>query len=190
MNEEDLADIRDWAERFWLLAGKPEPFPRSLETSVLRALPLVIVKLPRLDVERINDYLQDRGLNLQCLAASRRLRGCLLARSGSGIVFLDGTDPADELRFTLAHEVAHFLLDHLQPRQRAVKALGPAIQDVLGRASRTHARRTAECNFSRRVFRAVRAFDGPPRRWNDFPNENASGGRPGRPLGPGTLGTG
>ena len=131
MNQEAEADIPDWAERFWLLAGKPEPFPRSLEASVLRALPLVIVKLPRLDVESLNGYLQSRCLNLQCLAAPRRLRGCLLARSGGGIVFLDGTDSADELRFTLAHEVAHFLLDHLQPRQRAVKALGPAIQDVL-----------------------------------------------------------
>lgn len=131
MTEEDLADIDDWAERFWLLAGQSEPFPRSLELAVCWALPLTIVKLPRLDGESINDYLQQAGLNPVCQVASRSLRGCLLARRGSGIVFLDGTDPADEMRFTLAHEVAHFLLDHLHPRQRAVQALGPAIQDVL-----------------------------------------------------------
>lgn len=131
MRDEDLADIRDWAERFWLLAGQSEPFPRSLESAVSWALPLTIIKLPRLDGETINDYLQQVGLSPACRTTFRALRGCLLARGGSGMVFLDGTDPADEMRFTLAHEVAHFLLDHLHPRQRAVQALGSSIHEVL-----------------------------------------------------------
>lgn len=131
MNEADLAEIRDWAERFWLLAGQSEPFPRTLESAVSWALPLAIVKLPRLDVESIHDYAITNGLCLECQMASRSLRGCLIAKRGAGIVFLDGTDPPDELRFTLAHEVAHFLLDHLKPRQETVRIFGPAIQDVL-----------------------------------------------------------
>jgi hypothetical protein len=131
MNGEDHDDIRDWAERFWLLGEQSEPFPRSLESAVSWALPLVLVKLPRLDVESINDYTRQRGLYLECKAAPRALRGCLLAKGGSGIVFLDGTDPPDEMRFTLAHEVAHFLLDHLKPRQEVINALGSTIQDAL-----------------------------------------------------------
>ncbi len=131
MNAEGQTVIRDWAERFWLLAGQSEAFPRTLETSVLRALPLIIVKLPRLDGEAINEYAKLRGLNLSCQSTSRALRGCLLAKSGSGIVFLEGADPPDELRFTLAHEVAHFLLDHLHPRHQIINALGSDIQDVL-----------------------------------------------------------
>lgn len=129
MNE--ATKIRDWAERFWLLAGVSEPFPRTLESAVSRGLPLVIVKLPRLDAQGINDYIQTNGLYLECQTASRSLRGCLIARAGTGIVFLDGTDPPDEMRFTLAHEVAHFLLDHLEPRQEAVRVFGPEIQEVL-----------------------------------------------------------
>ncbi|QGJ70637.1 ImmA/IrrE family metallo-endopeptidase [Planctomycetales bacterium 10988] len=131
MRKEDLADILDWSERFWLLAGESEPFPRSLESAVSRALPLAIVKLPRLDGDSINEYLRKSGLNLSYLSTPRSLRGCLLARGGVGIVFLDGTDAADEMRFTLAHEVSHFLLDHLHPRQRAIQSLGSGIQDVL-----------------------------------------------------------
>jgi Zn-dependent peptidase ImmA (M78 family) len=131
MNEADLAEIRDWAERFWLLAGLSEPFPRTLESAVSWALPLVLVKLPRLDVESINDYARTNALSLECQTASRSLRGCLIAKAGSGIVFLDGTDPPDELRFTLAHEVAHFLLDHLKPRQDAVRTFGSTIHEVL-----------------------------------------------------------
>jgi hypothetical protein len=129
MNE--ATEIRDWAERFWLLAGQSEPFPRSLESAVSWALPLVLVKLPRLDVESLSAFAKANGLCLEHHFASRPLRGCLLARHGSGIVFLDGTDPPDELRFTLAHEIAHFLLDHIQPRQEAVRIFGPGIQDVL-----------------------------------------------------------
>jgi hypothetical protein len=44
---------------------------------------------------------------------------------------LNGTDKEDDRRFSLAHEVAHFILDYLQPRERAVHALGPTALDVL-----------------------------------------------------------
>lgn len=125
------AEIAAWAERFWLLAGHREAFPRSLESSVAWALPLAIVKLPRLAITSINAYLAGQGLTLCLTTRERRLRACLVARAGEGIVFLDGADPDDERRFSLAHEVAHFLLDHLAPRQRAVEAFGPDIIDVL-----------------------------------------------------------
>jgi hypothetical protein len=47
------------------------------------------------------------------------------------MVFLDGSDPEDELRFSLAHEVGHFLIDYVWPRDRAIKRLGPGISEVL-----------------------------------------------------------
>jgi hypothetical protein len=46
-------------------------------------------------------------------------------------VFLDGSDSDDERRFSLAHEVAHFLCDYLDPRERALRALGDRIREVL-----------------------------------------------------------
>jgi hypothetical protein len=119
------------AERFWQRAASNEPYPRTLERTVLQVMPLVIVKLPGLGVRMIRQWLSERGVQIGVLAPDRGLRGGLFARGGVGVVFLDGMDTADEARFSLAHEVAHFLLDYLWPREAALRAMGERIRDVL-----------------------------------------------------------
>jgi hypothetical protein len=119
------------AKQFWDQVGYVEPFPRSLERAVLWALPLGIVKLPRLGLSAMRSWLCRRGIDVYPGAPDRPLHGCLIARGGQGFVFLDGCDADDERRFSLAHEVAHFLRDYLGPRQRALDALGDGIADVL-----------------------------------------------------------
>jgi hypothetical protein len=115
---------------FWAAVGNPEPFPRTLEAPVLWALPLAIVKLPRMRVSDVDRWLRKRAVSFSLDCPDRPLRGCLVAYGDKGCVVLDGADPADELRFTLAHEVGHFLIDYLEPRQRAVGRLGPPILEV------------------------------------------------------------
>jgi hypothetical protein len=126
------------AALFWLRAGTAEPFPRSLERSVLWALPLTIVKIPRLRLSSIAKWMDRHRIPPSWPPVDRCVRACLVAERGHGVVFLDGADPADELRFSLAHEAAHFLLDYDQPRDRAISVLGESILDVLhGRRSPT-----------------------------------------------------
>jgi hypothetical protein len=55
----------------------------------------------------------------------------LLAYKDSGVIFLDAEMEEDERRFTLAHELAHFLLDSRAPRMRALAALGEGVRLVL-----------------------------------------------------------
>jgi hypothetical protein len=55
----------------------------------------------------------------------------LVAHKGEGVLFVDGTDPEDERRVTVAHELAHFLADYWLPRVIAIKNLGTSITDVL-----------------------------------------------------------
>jgi hypothetical protein len=98
---------------------------------VLWALPLAVLKLPRLNVSDVEAWLERRGIPFRLSCASRRLRGCLIAHAGRGAVLLDGTDPPDELRFSLAHEAAHFVLDYLEPRRRAVGQLGEGVLEVV-----------------------------------------------------------
>lgn len=120
-----------WAKRFWRLVGRAEPFPRSLESSVAWALPLAIVKLPRLGLSDLRSWLSGKGIHLHVAGPDRPLRACLLARAGRGVVLLDGSDPEDERRVSLAHEVSHFLVDYVYPREKVLEVLGEPGREVL-----------------------------------------------------------
>jgi Zn-dependent peptidase ImmA (M78 family) len=124
-------DVFKTAEEFWQLVGKYEPFPRSLEASVARALPIAIVKLPHLGLREIHKWLKTRGLSLNINASDRSLKACLIAQAGRGAIFLDGSDAEDERRFSLAHEIAHFLKDYYNPRMKTLLLYGQEIKDVL-----------------------------------------------------------
>jgi hypothetical protein len=134
--------VGEAAAAFWERAGGEEPFPRNLRGPIAYALPLGVVLLPRLRVAGVDDWLAAQGLPCAVSVRDRPLRACLVARHGQGFVFVDGTDPDDEQRFSLAHELAHFLRDYAHPRDRAVARLGPDILAVLdGLRLPTHAER-------------------------------------------------
>lgn len=119
------------AAEFWELASGPEVFPRSLSGPASLALPLAIHQLSALTTATANCWFAERGISYSITGHSRRLRGCLVAFAGHGFVLVDASDPEDERRFTLAHELAHFLLDYLAPRTQALEALGEDILPVL-----------------------------------------------------------
>lgn len=119
------------AEAFWQEAGEPESFPRELRRPLARALPVGLVLLPRLRLRAVDDWLRRQRIGCALEAADRALRACLIARHGQGLIFLDGTDPPDEQRFSLAHELAHYLRDYWLPRREASARLGAAILEVL-----------------------------------------------------------
>ena len=116
---------------FWEWSGEEEPFPRSLERPIALALPVAVIKLPHLALGGIENWLRSRHINYSFDSDNRFVRGCLIAFGGKGIVFCDGTDPADEIRFTLAHEIGHFLSDYWFPRQKAEDKFGANILEVL-----------------------------------------------------------
>lgn len=118
-------------ERFWRQCGETEPFPRSLERAVSLALPLTLVKLPHLKLHGIESWLEYRGASFRFNCRSRAVRGCIIAYGGQGFVFVDGSDPDDERRFTVAHEVGHFLIDYLLMRETALLRFGQKIIEVL-----------------------------------------------------------
>lgn len=130
MNDLDL-DVAAWAASFWRRAGQPETFPRALDAAVAWVLPLAVVRLPRLGLRELTDWLAERGIPFRGNVTDRPLRACVLARGGCGMIFLDGSDPEDELRLSLAHELSHFVCDYLEPRIRAVARLGAAAREVL-----------------------------------------------------------
>lgn len=117
-------------------------FPRDLESAISWSVPLFVVRLPNLWVHDLENYLRQRRLAASMGVADRPLHGCVIGVRGKGFIVVDGTDGAREIRFTMAHEVAHFLLDYQEPRQCALERLGPEIEDVLdGQRSPTPAER-------------------------------------------------
>ena len=124
-------ESRDAIDYFWKSAGEVEPFPRLLERVAILALPIAIIKLPRLALGGIESWFRARNINYFFNCQSRPVRGCLIASQGKGLLFCDGSDSLNEIRFTIAHEVSHFLLDYLMPRERAKQRYGQSVVEIL-----------------------------------------------------------
>lgn len=125
------AGLAQTAEAFWSHAGGAAAAPRDLATIVSRLLPLSIASLPDLSVNTIERWFASRQVPYRFLCHNRALYGCLVAARGHGFLFTDTHDPPEEHRFTVAHEIAHFLLDYDAPRRRALELFGETIRPVL-----------------------------------------------------------
>lgn len=125
------AASRRLISEFWKWSGQVEPFPRDLARPLALALPVALVSLPRLSVHDIEAWLIRRSIHYAFASESRLLRGCLVACGGHGVIFVDGADPDDERRFTIAHEIGHFLCNYWRPRRDAIARYGRRITEVL-----------------------------------------------------------
>lgn len=129
MDNEPL--IEKTAQEFWALTGTAPTYPCALDMPILLNLSLAIYAIEYLRVSHVTAWMRGVGIE-HCIAGhDRRLHGCLVAHRGMGAIFYDAEDAEEEQRFTLAHELAHFLLDYQAPRRRAVAILGETILSVL-----------------------------------------------------------
>lgn len=122
---------QDTIEEFWRSAGQDEAVPAQFERVVALALPIAVVKVPHLRLIDIEGWLQRRHIGFLFDTRTRAVRGCLVAYGGKGVVFIDACDPLNEQRLTLAHEVAHFMLDYSRPRSNAIAKLGSPVTPAL-----------------------------------------------------------
>jgi len=102
-----------------------------LELSVCWGLPITVVTLPELSIFVVHRWLAEQGVLRDVSHTDRPLRACLAAIRGVGFVFLNGTDSDVERRFSLAHEIAHFIIDYERPRSDAMAVFGEGILPVL-----------------------------------------------------------
>ncbi len=123
--------IENTVQEFWALTGGAPRYPCDMQTAITLTLPLELYSMPELRVSTVLTWARRVGIALHIGGRDRFLHGCLVADRGKGTIFFDAQDEADEQRFTLAHELAHFLLDYQVPRHRAVAILGPPILPVL-----------------------------------------------------------
>jgi Zn-dependent peptidase ImmA (M78 family) len=122
--------IEDLASGFWTSVGSEEPFPRSLEHTIRCARPFDIVRLPGLCPRVILRWLERQRYLLPLQTKERRLNGCLLVLKGMAFVFVEEGLAADDARMIVAHELAHYLAEYEEPRERARRRMGPALLEV------------------------------------------------------------
>lgn len=125
------AGIAQTAECFWSHAGSVTAPPRDPAAIVSRILPLSLVSLPNLGVSTIECWFSSHQVPYRFLCHDRALSGCLVAARGHGFLFTNTDAPPQERRFTVAHEIAHFLLDYDAPRRRALELFSETIRPVL-----------------------------------------------------------
>lgn len=124
-------EVEALASTYWSEVPDPPIYPRNLETSVCWGYPVVVLTMADLMLSAVHSWLAARGIMRDSVRRDRPLHACLAAIRGQGFVFLNGTDPEDQRRFSLAHEIAHFILDYYLPRRRAIGVFGNSIVAVL-----------------------------------------------------------
>jgi hypothetical protein len=122
--------VTELANEFWRLAGGAGPSPRDLRRAVPRAVLLSVKVLANLSVQRVSAWLREQGIACRSGERERALCACLFARDGCDFIFLDAADDETEQRFSLAHELAHFLRHYHEPRRRAAAKFGRQILEV------------------------------------------------------------
>ncbi|HYO69302.1 MAG TPA: ImmA/IrrE family metallo-endopeptidase [Archangium sp.] len=121
------------------------PSLSELLEKIRMVLPIGLVAMPGLTCGMAREWLDSKGRAHGGLPrTSRRLHGCMVAHAGKGVLFYDDQDDALQQRFTLVHEVAHFVLDHHLPRDHALRTLGEEIRPAL---NGTHARAPHQALF-------------------------------------------
>jgi hypothetical protein len=113
--------LRELAAAFWARAPETARRHRDVEAAAPWAALLAVVPLPELTLGDVRGWLRSRDVPVAGGDDGLRLRGFLVAWRGIGVAFYDETLDAGERRFTLAHEVGHFLLDYELPRRRVLR---------------------------------------------------------------------
>ncbi|NVI97099.1 ImmA/IrrE family metallo-endopeptidase [Myxococcus sp. AM009] len=122
-----------WLDEAMTASGLREctSYPRDLAEEAPFQLSVELVPIPRLTTAHVAEWTSKRKIRHSIADTNREIYGCMVAWKGSALLFHDTSDSEAEQRFTVAHEVAHFVLDHVIPRERALRYFGEGILPVL-----------------------------------------------------------
>jgi len=123
--------VCELAARFWAVAGEVPPFPRDPRAALAWVDGVRVIEVPNLTLSRAADALARFGVPFDRAQPDRALAGCFCGHRGRGYILFDPLLSPAEVRFTVAHETAHWLRDYDAPRRRAAKRLGELALEVL-----------------------------------------------------------
>ena len=128
------AGARYWADWFWNRAGGRPQYPADIGYAASCAIEVAIHAVPSLTVRNAARF-APIGVSSQnpsqSLTDDRPLHGCISIRPRGAIILIDADDSESERRFTIAHEVAHYMLETRAHRDRAARMMGERYLAVL-----------------------------------------------------------
>jgi len=111
--------------------GATVDFPRDLVVEASAALPVTRVLLQQLTSAHVAHWCASRGIPTNPSGPDRVLHGAIVARFGNAVIFIDANDDVAEQLYSFGHELAHFIIEDLMTRARALRVLGEGIRPVL-----------------------------------------------------------
>lgn len=136
--------VCELAARFWSVAGEVPQFPRDLRDALAWVDAVRVLDVPTLTILRAAGALARFGVPFDRAQPERALAGCFCGHNGRAYILFDPSLSVAEVRFTLAHETAHWLRDYDAPRRKVAKRLGASALEVLdGKRPPTSAERFA-----------------------------------------------
>lgn len=120
-----------WADWFWKRAGGRGGFPADIGYAAMSALEVYVEEVAGLTTGAVDRRTVSIGSATPGSIGERALHGCLLVGRNGAAIFVEKNDGKLEKRFTIAHEVAHFILEIQRFQERAARKLGPDFIDVL-----------------------------------------------------------
>ena len=120
-----------WAGWFWRRVGGGKDFPADIGYAAMSALEVYVEEIEGLTTLTASSYAGCVGIRNACGFSERGLRGCLVVRRRGALILVERSDDEAEKRFTIAHEVAHYILEVRRHRERAAERMGRDFSDVL-----------------------------------------------------------
>jgi Zn-dependent peptidase ImmA (M78 family) len=114
-------EVVDWVRQHCFKENRDSSvYPLSFEAlsaMIRESFRIAVHALPQLDINKITAVLSRLELPFESATLDRywALAGFLYAHHGSGIIFIEETDPEERQKFSLAHELGHFMNDYYRP---------------------------------------------------------------------------
>ena len=126
------AEVAFWSDWFWRRAGGRPGAPVDIGYAVTCALEVGIRPIAGLTTSTAIDHLRRVGFTpSDSVADERELHGCIAIGPRGGLILVEMCDGDAQRRFTIAHEVSHYILEVHRHHQRAEQRMGSRYVGVL-----------------------------------------------------------
>ena len=120
-----------WGEWFWTRAGGPARYPVDIGYAATCALEVSIHLITYLTPATAADFLGHDRSRPADAPSQRPVHGCIAVGPRGAKVLVERRDAEEERQFTIAHEVAHYILEVRRHHRLAEQRLGACHVDVL-----------------------------------------------------------